>query len=279
MKCLCLHQKLGDKVLSRTSLPWAVIGEDSGQFSSGFFETVCIGNLRALFLFAACLKEDILPGDFTGLWAPLSYLPVPEEVLEYLERSLSTTDRIPEGPARRGRFDGRSFNHEIALQLLLKQEQLSPRMELRKLLGLHATDSSFQEIRDLPVEEVWLNQSQLSSLVQVFEALDQSRPKAKREELLFTRHPLNQYGIEFGGGLYYEHSGYGVHAFFLPDVRTVFLFSYEGDFSTVFYAFLKVLHDVDYLKTLPAKYLDVLAQSFVKNSFVSLELISLDSQG
>ena len=76
----------------------------------------------------------------------------------------------------------------------------------------------------------------------------------------FTNHPLQEHGIQFPKGCFYECSGYNGHCFFLPDLEIMALFHSSAPFTSIWYVFLTLLGEMEYFDT-PELYLKKLEES------------------
>ena len=99
----------------------------------------------------------------------------------------------------------------------------------------------------------------LSSMVDNF--LKEHQVAYQSGSLHFTKQPLEDFGIRFPSGCFYESSGYGIHCFYLRDLGTMFLFQTQATFPSVWYVFLRILVEMDYFEVDLNSYLSLLEES------------------
>ena len=250
MKKAILEHKIGSHSFRLEEIECCLFFTDTGKcsFSDAFPTEIFLGNLQILVYWnLLSLEQELfrkLP-EFSSL-EPLSYVSIPADQIESVEARLDCEIQISDESLHAGK---RHFNWEKFL--LLIHEKIFHRsmpdllVEVKKLFDLKLRQENFHTIsKGL---EISLNLDSLayfSTLVQTF--FQERQASFQRGSLKFTRQPLDEFGIEFPSGCFYECSGYGIHCFYLADLQTLFLFHTTSAFPVVWYVFLRMLSEMEY---------------------------------
>jgi len=274
-----LSQTIGSQIVREGVFEWSIVlkdGEDS-LFSPGFDSRFCIGNFYGLCLWQLMNRLQLLSHPSLADWLPLSYQGVPQNALQYLLRKLHFRE-LPIHWTQKS-TQSRNTVHEEVLQALGESHGLDWNLEVKKYFDLKVQEDRLLKIpyQDSLVTEVILLRNQIPYICHAVSDLVQSRiSHFHTSSLLFTRLPLHDYGIVFPMGLVYEKSGYSQHLFYLPDVKWCLFIQSSEDFSQIFYVFLSLLVELEYLDLRVESYLKILEEQIRVSSWAEVRLGSVN---
>ncbi len=256
---------MGSQVFSKEEVESCVYFLDTAEssLSEGFPSQFLLGNLQNLaFWNLLSLEQDLyqkLP-EFSNL-EPLSYVPVSRELIESVETRLDSEIDVPMegmGSGRRN-FGWEKFLLLVYAKLFGKQSDLL-RVEMKKLFDLQLREEHFHSIPSgmeisLPLDAM----PHLATLIQTF--FQERQVSFQNGPLKFTKQSLEDFGIHFPKGCFYESSGYGIHCFYLSELNTLFLFHTSSRFPVVWYVFLRMLSEMNFFSSDLDPYLSKLEES------------------
>lgn len=222
-----------------------------------------LGNLQNFALWELLSTEQdlysLLP-EFSHL-QPLSYLPLRENILSSIEARLDCELRL----SAEGATGGKRIFHWDDFLILLHQKIFQTKeslllVKIKKLFEMRLKSENVHK-RGSWVE-LSLPLECLPKLCVVLENfLKEHQLAYQAGSLHFTRQPLEDFGIRFPNGCFYEASGYGIHCFFLRDLGAMFLFQTPATFPSVWYVFLRILAEMEYFEVDLNPYLSMLEES------------------
>ncbi len=280
MNSFLLSQKIGNLVVKESLIEWAIVHQDGAQslFSPRFASQFCIGNFYGLCLWQLMNRFQLLGHPSLADWLPLSYQGVPQNTLQYLLRKLHIRE-LPSHWVKRPSTTLRNTVHEEILKALGESHGLDWNLEVKKFFDLKIGEDKLLQLpyQNSQITEVVLLKDQIQYICQAVSDLVKSRiSHFNSSSLLFTRLPLKDYGIIFPQGLIYEKSGYSQHLFYLPDVEWCLYIQSSEDFSQVFYVFLNLLWELEYLDQKVVTYLKILEDQIRVSGWAEVRLGSVN---